>query len=729
MDLRAFSLCVTLYAAPALAQSSGLDDAIPIHTRASDSGEAPHAWAGAPSFKCRLDGRFAFYPALGPDHPRTLPWRWHTESIRSGDTELVDGVPHEGAAHDFRWERTWPGCIEAYDVRSDGVEQTFTIARKPGHGAITILGRVDTELAATPTAEPAHTSLTFRSASGEPLMTYGAATAIDATGQRIPMHTEFSSSHITLRLDAESVASASFPLVVDPILSSFSVAPVDDSAVAVAEPGTASRPCFHAFTRTFSATDRDCFAYRARLDGTFSTLIYADLTADDVTSVDVAIDVVGSRYVLGTTRKEGTSNAGKILFEALGFSATPLQQGSSIGSIVLNTDTLRNISIAANPDDERILAVYDLESATGHTVEARRVDFSFPGGSLTSDVLGTLATVTEPVRPCLAALPDADRWLACWTTSAGGTSRIMGRRVRTTDEAFETPAILYQTGSENFSRIRVAGAGGRYCATYYSSPIGFGVIAIRAHRFDWIGAASAPSVYPRATVSFGGTYTNNDLACDRNTQSQWLAAYTETVGVAGSTVRLARLGLHGEVIDTVQAHGSSTGRPAVGAVEWIEPPSATTAGSWSVQYTLRQSHEVYAIEEPYPAGVDQHPIVAPGCASADTEQWAPAIAGSEFFWGEMWGHNGAAAAIGIALSQSNVPLDSIGMSGCVLGVDPASAVFVPTPTGTSGNATITFRLNDDPVFTGSFYTQWLHLEPGANVLGVVTRGARVHDVQ
>src|SRR5207248_10265608 len=52
---------------------------------------------------------------------------------------------------------------------------------------------------------------------------YGAATAVDADGRRFALTTTWTTGAIELRLDQASVASARFPIVVDPIVSTFAV--------------------------------------------------------------------------------------------------------------------------------------------------------------------------------------------------------------------------------------------------------------------------------------------------------------------------------------------------------------------------------------------------------------------------------------------------------------------------------------------------------------------------
>ncbi len=109
---------------------------VPIHTAADDPVGGPYGtWAGGRDYKVSLGREVSFFPLLGPTAPRNLPLAWRTTSVRHGEVELVRGdtasLWNDGG---FRFEIRHGLVTEAYEVRSDGVEQTFVVHRNIGSG-------------------------------------------------------------------------------------------------------------------------------------------------------------------------------------------------------------------------------------------------------------------------------------------------------------------------------------------------------------------------------------------------------------------------------------------------------------------------------------------------------------------------------------------------------------------------------------------------------------------
>lgn len=121
---------------------------MPIHaapTSAVPIAGAPGCQAFGASFKAAFHDGFVFDPVLGSDYPANLPWRWTTESVTAGEVVLLAaGAPPEHAHTDWRYEYRWPDLTEAYEVRAEGVEQSFVFARAPRPaGDLVVRGRID----------------------------------------------------------------------------------------------------------------------------------------------------------------------------------------------------------------------------------------------------------------------------------------------------------------------------------------------------------------------------------------------------------------------------------------------------------------------------------------------------------------------------------------------------------------------------------------------------------
>jgi hypothetical protein len=158
-------------AAEAFAGSLAADPSahlIPLHTQEPDPEFGAYGlWAAGKNYKASFHDDFVFYTALGRGYPKNLPLRWTTESIVVGGTHAVLPAARPAPAHTaWRCELALGDVTEAYDIRPDGVEQTFVLARPlAGSGDLTITGRIATELRAAAVAA-AHQGLTFHDARG-----------------------------------------------------------------------------------------------------------------------------------------------------------------------------------------------------------------------------------------------------------------------------------------------------------------------------------------------------------------------------------------------------------------------------------------------------------------------------------------------------------------------------------------------------------------------------------
>jgi hypothetical protein len=233
---------------------------IPVHTHAEDPSYG--TWAAGGSYKACFDGGMTFYPELGPDYPHNQPLAWRTASVRVGDQELLTGGRAPAMSHsEFRVEYAHGAVTEAYDVRTEGLEQTFVFAQRPAaNGDLCITGALRSVLLAPRTA-PAVTDLVFSDENGMPILRYGRAVAIDVHGDSFPMTTSYLDGRITLRLAAADLARAQFPLVVDPLLA-VSYTSQLGNAVALGDLdaksyGSGSITATVCYTRHFSALDSD----------------------------------------------------------------------------------------------------------------------------------------------------------------------------------------------------------------------------------------------------------------------------------------------------------------------------------------------------------------------------------------------------------------------------------------------------------------------------------------
>lgn len=281
-------LCLLL-AVPALAAALAAQEKLPadlatprtpIHTQAADEGAAYGLWAAGTNYKASFHDGATFVPYLGRDYPRTQSLQWRTVSARIGEQELATAAPRLSHSA-FRAEYDLGGIVEAYDVRAEGLEQTFVLRQRPqGPGDLRICGTITTALHAIASA-PGHADVTFVDDQGRKILRYGTATAIDSNGRTWPMTTTVTGNALSLDLPGDWLAAAAFPVVVDPLLSVF----LSEGGITLADIELAREHALNsgnlwlALSRWASATDADLWLRRYDDDGGNGTTNFTDLTA------------------------------------------------------------------------------------------------------------------------------------------------------------------------------------------------------------------------------------------------------------------------------------------------------------------------------------------------------------------------------------------------------------------------------------------------------------------
>jgi hypothetical protein len=269
-------------------------------------------WAHGKDWKASFstDGA-TFIPYLGAQAAANHPVRFTLSSARAGDTEfLVDAhAKPTRTAHAIVFER---GDIqESWILGTDSVEQTFVVPQLHAAGDLVFHVAIETDL------EPllVDGSLAFVNELGR--VRYGAATAIDASGRSFELTTTWVNGAIELRLDAGSVAVARFPIVVDPVVSTFDVLgwSMDDYLPDVAY-DAATDSYVVVCEETFSSTDHDVIAQQFDASGNFMNWSYVDFTTDywahpriannaiagsDLCVAAVGLPTGGARIIRGAT--------------------------------------------------------------------------------------------------------------------------------------------------------------------------------------------------------------------------------------------------------------------------------------------------------------------------------------------------------------------------------------------------------------------------------------------
>jgi len=178
--------------------------------------------AGGPEYTARFDGRgVEFTPLLGRAAERPFPVRFTMDSVRRGAGDVfvrtADVVPVVDGNHVRFVHGT--DLTEVYDVRAEGIEQSFVFGRRPaGSGDLVVRGAITTEL---PLASASDDGVRYER-EGLGGVTFGAVTGVDANGAtaRGSIRVAADGAHVERVLPAAFVDHAAYPMVLDPLIGS-----------------------------------------------------------------------------------------------------------------------------------------------------------------------------------------------------------------------------------------------------------------------------------------------------------------------------------------------------------------------------------------------------------------------------------------------------------------------------------------------------------------------------
>lgn len=237
-------------------------------------------WARGNDWKASFGSAgVAFVPFLGSDAPRNYPLGLRLLSVATGEQPLPLelGAPAT-IARDRRVEIARGPVTEVYLLDPRHVEQQFVVASPVGVGPLTVRMAIVSELASSATADG---GLTFANERGG--VRYGAAVAIDARGNRCAVPSAVQGGELSLTVPAAFVAQATFPLLIDPVFSTFAVSLFSPTVtqhiapdVAYVAPGGGIYATV--VEEAYSATDHDVYVTAHTAGGAYITGEFIDYT-------------------------------------------------------------------------------------------------------------------------------------------------------------------------------------------------------------------------------------------------------------------------------------------------------------------------------------------------------------------------------------------------------------------------------------------------------------------
>ena len=719
-----------------------------IHSLEADpEGGAYGIWAAGADYKVSFHDGATFVPYLGGNYPHNQPFRWTTTSVTAGGEELLTrSDPIADQASGTRYEYDHGGVVEAYDVLLDGLEQTFVIRNRPATGDLVVRGKVDTALVATRVVDR-HTAIQFVDHNGDPILTYGAATAVDAAGRRAPMTTTFADGNFELALDAAWLADASYPVVVDPYIGPTS--PLHTWSGAFGSPGEvdvlredsrATENVWICYTRRVSATDQDLWVMRTddSLSGPLFLQAFVDITASwGIESC--ALAHTASRVICAFVRDLGTSR--NVHWHA--HHVNDLATRTGVGSFTAWSNNWR-VDIGGNRGNSasmRALVVFQHETVTPFANGPASHANLFMIDMSTATTQVAQGSVVLPLRQFPHAGPwhDIERPRINQVADGAATDNswlVVSQHFGIEAEWYvmswmvsETGWLLSATGTEigdgehELGPI-VAGSGGRYLVSYAGlDAVRFGKVTGKAGRHLYtqrVDYGSGNTSFPHPRYNFlnssGTNLETSGIAYDTNTQSHWLVTFFQ-----GNRVTADEYGYRGvrkRQFSPIQKGGSALNKLN----------AACSFDKDNDRYVIVGS-AAQATGNPVFGNIWYHLPIAPpslagvGCSSA-TLSWSQLgfrqhnqRVGHEYSGALLLGvPTGAPAVLGISGSSANLSLSGIGGFGPGCNLLIGNAVFLGGQVGSLlGSAAWGLPLNETLV-ESTLQLQAFHLDASGSMV-------------
>ncbi|MFC1706278.1 hypothetical protein ACFL59_05555, partial [Planctomycetota bacterium] len=366
------------------------------------------------------------------------------------------------------------GVEERYQIRPDGFEQTFVLRDRGGlpEGAdLTVEGALDTQLTPSLSKRSSdHSPIEFCDGT-RPVISYGAATAIDSEGRKLALETTVDKGVLRIVVDAAWLAEAVFPVTVDPLIGTLlfvSMATSDEGHCDVAY-SEASDVYLLVWELEFTPDDHDIYMAVYRGDGTSLSGAFAlDDTTDDSLRPSVAWSPNGDVFL--------------VVWEDDVYSVLGGINGAYdlVGAVVdLHAGTATFVDIYSSLSTHGLARVGANHSPGGGFIVAWTLDYLHLGIDYDSAAIlvtpqgqaGRLIDITTASVDSYDATVNkvgsgGTPWLVCWSDdrAVAGDLDVWARTVDANGALGPIFDVAYSTEDE--FGPSPAGAGGEWCVGY-----------------------------------------------------------------------------------------------------------------------------------------------------------------------------------------------------------------------------------------------------------------------
>ncbi|MDZ4773649.1 MAG: hypothetical protein SGI72_11005 [Planctomycetota bacterium] len=419
-------------------------------------------WASGASYKASFGADGATYiPFFGSDAPRNFPVSLTLGRATAGGA-AIDLLPISGVVRSSDTVTIERGPIdEVYELALDRVEQRFVVKERPQAGALDLFVPLTSDLELVSDEG----RIELRGEHGT--VNYGQAFALLDDGSRVPLESSIVDGAVRIHVDADFMASARFPLVIDPIISTFAITAFG-FAPAISYDVSTDRYLI-AWEHTFSFADHDVLWHLRSAGGTPIANGVADNSANNCGHPRAA-NLEGQDQFLLVFQRQGAPGTQWNIWGRTINAASAAQSGSFLISTTDVPGDKINPDVGGDPyfGEAYYCVVWQRELAGELDIHGRLVQYNtILVGTNTLSIDNTTGTLDS--KPAISKssgqLANA-AWTVAWQR-AGATNSIYAARLSYIG-AMLNPPTLIATSSFSVTAPDVSSprADGRVCLVY-----------------------------------------------------------------------------------------------------------------------------------------------------------------------------------------------------------------------------------------------------------------------
>ncbi len=394
-------------------------------------------WVRGADYKASFDATGAtYYPIFGADMPRHFPIRMSLARAESGSQSIALAAGSAPVRDGDRITIDRGVVDEVYEIGLRGIEQTFVVESRP-QGDLKLSVALDTELPVTETAD----GLVYENEYGR--VQYGRAFVRESNGTKRSVPTRRVAGGVEIEVDAAYLATADFPLVVDPFVSQFGMTQTSmhQQYADIAYDAT-SNTFMVVFEEVVTPADRD--VRTITLDGTGNNIVvtsYVDTTTQDWERPSVGNLNASNKFLVAASvgSYPGFTQPGLQfrMVAARGCNAsTPSVwlPSSLVTSLEVGLNNRYDVSVGGDElasGTSYFLVTWSEAVSGGATIMARRVNESF----VNMPNFVTVSTTGGAVLPAVSKHNNHSRWSIAWERG----NNIYGAQVLSSTGAVVTP--------------------------------------------------------------------------------------------------------------------------------------------------------------------------------------------------------------------------------------------------------------------------------------------------